>query len=121
MKICIPVEANEGLKSKVFAHFGSAPYFLIFDTSKNNFEIISNSDSRHIHGMCHPLKVLENQTINAVACRGMGARAVQKLNEGGVRAFRANAGTAGEIIKKYSQGILEEINIENSCIDHECH
>ena len=28
MKVCIPVEVNEGLKSKPFGHFGSAPMFI---------------------------------------------------------------------------------------------
>ncbi len=121
MKICMPIETNEGLKSKVFDHFGSAAHFLIYDTEAKNFEIIDNSDKNHMHGMCHPLKVLENQTINAVVCRGMGARAVQKLNESGIRAYRVSAKVGHEIIESYEQGKLEEITVDNACVDHGCH
>jgi len=120
MKICIPIETNEGLESKVFAHFGSAPIFLLYDTDKESFEVINNNDKRHVHGMCHPLKALENQNINAVVCAGMGARAVQKLNQGGIRAYRAIAGTVEDIIKRYTKSELEEITIENSCLNHGC-
>jgi len=121
MKICIPIKANEGLKSKVNAHFGSAPCFLIYSTEQKTFEVINNSDSHHIHGMCHPLKALDNKGIGAVVCGGMGARAVQKLNEGGIKAYMASAEIAEEIIKKYSENALEEITIDNACTDHSCH
>ena len=121
MKICIPIETNEGLKANVFAHFGSAPYFLIYNTQKRTFEVINNRDSHHVHGMCHPLKVLESETINAVVCRGMGARAVQKLNEGRIRAYKASAETVQEIVERYMEGKLEEITVDNACIDHNCH
>jgi predicted Fe-Mo cluster-binding NifX family protein len=121
MRLCIPIKANDGKNSKVNAHFGSAPYFLIYNTEGQDFEIIGNSDSHHIHGMCHPLKALENQNIDAVVCGGMGARAVQKLNEGGIKAYRANAETVQEIIENYQQDKLEELTINNACIDHNCH
>ncbi|MBU2541649.1 MAG: NifB/NifX family molybdenum-iron cluster-binding protein [Candidatus Omnitrophica bacterium] len=121
MKICIPIETKEGIKAKVNAHFGSAPYFLIYDTDKNTFEIINNSDNHHMHGMCHPLKALDKKGIDAVVCAGMGARAVSKLNEGGISVYRVRAETVEEIIKRYKEGRLEEITVENACIDHSCH
>ena len=107
MKICIPTETNQSLKAKVNTHFGSSPYFLIYDSNKETFQIINNSNEHHIHGMCHPLSVLENLGIDAVVCRGMGVRAVQKLNSGGIKAYRTSAETVEEIIKKYKNGILE--------------
>lgn len=121
MKICIPIIENDGLKSKVSAHFGSAPYFLIYDTGKEAFEVIDNNDSHHMHGMCHPLKTLDNKGINAVACAGMGARAVSKLNEDSIKAYRASAETVEELIKKFKEGELEEITVDTACIDHNCH
>ena len=121
MKICIPIETNEGIKSKVFDHFGSAVHFLIYDTEMNDFKVIDNSDAHHMHGMCHPLKVLENQVINAVVCRGMGARAVMKLNEGGIKAYRSGAQTVQEIVTGYEGGTLDEITVDNACVDHGCH
>jgi len=121
MKICIPIVENEGLKSEVNAHFGSAPYFLIYNAEENNFEVINNSDSHHVHGMCHPLKALVNKGIDVVVCGGMGARAVQKLNEGNIRVYEVSVGTVEEIVKRYKEGKLEEITVDNACVNHSCH
>lgn len=122
MRICIPIESDEGLKAKVDAHFGSAPYFLIYDADKKTHEVINNSDKHHTHGMCHPLRVLGNQKIDAVVCRGMGARAIQKLCEDGIRAYRASVETtADEVTQKHKQGLLEEMTVENACVDHSSH
>ncbi len=121
MKICIPIENGEGKKAKVSAHFGSAPCFLIYDTNEESFEVIKNSNKHHVHGMCHPLEVLENQNINVVVCAGMGARAVQKLNEGGIKVYRVVAETADAIVKRYKEGYLKELTIENACVNHNCH
>ena len=30
MKICVPVEVNNGLESRPFGHFGSAPMFVVW-------------------------------------------------------------------------------------------
>ncbi|MFC1560056.1 NifB/NifX family molybdenum-iron cluster-binding protein [Candidatus Margulisiibacteriota bacterium] len=121
MKICIPTGTDKGLKEKVFPHFGSAPYFLVYDTDVENFNIINNRNKHHVHGMCQPLTALEGLEIDAVVCGGMGARAIMKLNEGGIKAYRAAAITVEDIIEKYKNGGLEEITVEKACTDHSCH
>jgi len=121
MRICIPTETDELKAAKVYGHFGSAPYFTIYDSEKDSFEVIDNSNQHHSHGVCHPMGVLDDKNIDAVACGGMGARAVQKLNEGGIKTYRAVAGTVGEIIEEYKRGGLKEITMENACSDHSCH
>jgi len=121
MRICIPVQTNEGLRALVSRHFGSAPYFLIYDSDKEAFEVISNSDEHHSHGMCHPIRSLEDQDLDAVVCVGMGARAVQKLKQAGLMTYKAKAETAEETISEYREGDLEEITIETACVDHGCH
>jgi predicted Fe-Mo cluster-binding NifX family protein len=121
MKICIPTETQDGKQAQVYAHFGSAPYFTIYDTEKDTVEIINNANEHHSHGMCHPMASLTGKNIDAVVCGGMGARAVQNLNEGGVKTYRAVPGTVADIIGQFSKGGLEEITIANSCIQHDCH
>jgi predicted Fe-Mo cluster-binding NifX family protein len=93
MRICIPTTTNDGKTAKVNEHFGSASYFTIYDTENNSVEVIENSNEHHSHGMCLPMTTLTGKNIDAVVCGGMGARAVQKLNEGGIKAYRAVAGT----------------------------
>lgn len=121
MKICIPTETSEGLKAEVYGHFGSAPYFTIVDVEKDSVEILNNANQHHSHGMCQPMKALMGQKIDAVVTGGMGARAVQGLNQGGIRAYRAIPGTVADIVSQFKKGGLEEITAQNACAQHGCH
>ena len=121
MKLCIPTETNEGKSAKVYGHFGSAPYFTIVDTEKNSVEIIDNANQHHAHGTCHPMNVLMGKSIDAVVTGGMGARAVQGLNQGGIKAYRAIPGTVDDIVSRFTKGGLEEITVQNACAQHNCH
>ena len=121
MRICIPTETNEGKQARVYGHFGSAPYFTIVDTDKNSIEVIDNANQHHAHGMCQPMKALTGKSIDAVVTGGMGARAVQGLNQGGVKAYRAIPGTVADIISQFAKGGLEEITVLNACAQHGCH
>ncbi|OGS35381.1 MAG: hypothetical protein A2293_03245 [Elusimicrobia bacterium RIFOXYB2_FULL_49_7] len=121
MKICIPVEKNEGLASKVSGHFGSAAYFAIHDIEGNVTEFVNNENQHHSHGMCQPLSVVGGMKIGAVVCGSMGAMAAAKLNEGGIRAYKATGETLAEIIESYKAGNLEEVTPENACGHHGCH
>jgi predicted Fe-Mo cluster-binding NifX family protein len=51
----------------------------------------------------------------------MGLRAVERLNAGGIKAFKAKGDTVSEIISEYSKGNLEEITPGTACTDHNCH
>lgn len=121
MRICIPTETDAGLKAKINAHFGSVPYFTIYDTVKDSLEVINNSNQHHMHGMCQPMDVLDNKGIDVVVCGGMGARAVMKLNESGIKAYRAITGTAADVLKRYKEGSLQEITPEIACDHSDCH
>ncbi len=121
MRVCIPTETNDGKNAPVYGHFGSAPYLTIYDTANDSVEVINNANEHHTHGTCHPMGALGGKSINAVVCVGMGARAVQKLNEVGIKAYRAEAGSVEEIVKKHKSNKLEEITVENACAQHGCH
>jgi len=121
MKICIPTATREGKSAQVYEHFGSAPYFTVCDTEKNTVEIIDNSNQHHSHGMCHPMAALAGKGIDAVVTGGMGARAVQKLNESGIKTYRAVPGTVEDLLKQFLGGRLGEITVNNACAQHGCH
>jgi predicted Fe-Mo cluster-binding NifX family protein len=121
MRICIPTENKEGLKAPVYGHFGSAPYFTVYDIEKDVLEIVDNTNAHHAHGMCHPIGVLGASSMDAVICQGMGMRAIQKLNEAHIKAYRTVAGTVAEIIEKFKKNELEEMTFENACAQHGCH
>lgn len=121
MKICIPVEKSNGLLSPLFGHFGSAPFFLIYDHKNNSHRIIPNTHAAHTHGMCQPLKMLAGEHLDAVVCRGMGARAVQKLNQGGLKAYLAEGQLAVDVLDAWTKNQLPEITPQTACQDHACY
>jgi predicted Fe-Mo cluster-binding NifX family protein len=121
MTICIPTTTNEGKEALVHEHFGSAQFFTLCDTETGMVEVIANSDQQHAHGMCQPLSIFADRHIDAVLCGGMGVRAVQKLNQSGIRAYRAIPGTVAEVLEQFAGGRLAEITVENACNHHGCH
>ncbi len=120
MKICIPTTSKDGMSAKVYGHFGSAPYFTIIDIDGGSVEILDNSNVHHTHGMCQPMDALNGKEIDAVISGGMGARAVNKLNQGGIKVFRSNGLTVEDTVKNYKSGKLKPITIESACKDHSC-
>ncbi len=112
---------QEGKSAQVFEHFGSAPYFTIYHTGKGVVEIIDNSNQHHSHGMCQPMSSITGKGIEAVVTGGMGARAVQKLNEGGIKVYRAVPGTVENLIEQFLKGGLPELTASNACSQHGCH
>ena len=121
MKICIPTETNKGKEAVVYGHFGSAPFFTIYDTDNGFVEIITNANQHHAHGMCQPMAALAGKSVNAVVTGGAGAGAIQKLNQGGIKVYRAISGTVADVAASFSEGKLEELSVENACVNHDCH
>ncbi len=121
MKICLPTAGNNGLSEKVYNHFGSAPYFIIYDTETKSVEIVQNDNIHHSHGNCHPLGVISKYNVDVVITNGMGKRAVQLLNDAGIKAYLLNGNTVEEAIKKFESNELIELTFENACGQHGCH
>lgn len=121
MKICIPIEGNQGLKSKIYGHFGSAPGFMICDIENGDNQFIANVNEHHEHGTCNPLKMLQKTTFDAVACSGMGMRAVQMLNQSGIKVLFSNSLFVEDLLNEYKDGRLKDLTLELSCKQHNCH
>ena len=117
-KICVPTKTNEGLKARVYGHFGSAPFFTIVDVEGKSVEVVDNGNRAHAHGQCHPIASLQGREVDAVITGGMGSRAVQMFHDSGIKVFRAEAGTVEETVQKYAGGRLEEITLEDGCRHH---
>lgn len=121
MRICVPTTTAEGAKARAHEHFGSAPHFTIVDTAAGSYEVVGNDGQHHAHGACRPMAMLEGRKIDAVVCAGMGAGALQRLHEGGIRVYRAIPGTVEEVVAKFGAGQLEEMTPETACGQHRCH
>lgn len=120
MRVCIPVQENKGLESIAYNHFGSAPFFLIYDTESKETKAIENGDLHHAHGMCQPLKALGGEKIDAILVGGIGAGALTKLNNKGIKVYRVENGSVDQNIQSLQQNKLAEFTVNNSCSHHHC-
>src|SRR4030043_1180222 len=96
MKVGFAVQGNEGVESKVYDHFGSAPAFIIVDTEGKDVLTVNNKNLHHAHGACNPIMALDGKSVEAMVVGGIGAGALVKLNGLGIRVFGAGAPTVKE-------------------------
>jgi predicted Fe-Mo cluster-binding NifX family protein len=121
MKLCIPVEKDEGLGSRIYGHFGSAPAFILIDPETMEHDSVVNNNAHHAHGMCNPLAALDSHLIDAMLLNSIGRRALEKLNAMGITVYRSNASTVEEAVREHMEGIFEVINIDSACAQHGQH
>lgn len=118
MKVCFPVLVAHGLESEVYGHFGSAPAFIVIDTDNSNITTINNKDQHHVHGACNPMKALNNQNVDAIVVGGIGAGALSRLNQLGIKVFQAQALTVKENISMLKTQNLPEHTLQHCCPGH---
>ena len=119
MKVGFAVQMNEGMESKVYEHFGSAPAFIIVDTEGKEVLIVDNKDLHHVHGACNPVLALDGKSVEAMVVGGIGAGALMKLNASGIKVYGAGARTVKENLALLSDSKLEELSVNNSCRAHQ--
>jgi predicted Fe-Mo cluster-binding NifX family protein len=118
MKVCFPVEKDEGIESAVYGHFGSAPTFVVIDTNQEDVGAISNANQVHEHGACNPVMALGGRQFDAVVVGGIGAGALMKLNAEGIKVFRAVEPTVRENLDLLMDSALPELTVNQTCGGH---
>lgn len=118
MRFCFPVERDEGLDSRVFGHFGSAPAFLIIDSETKEEKTITNKDMHHEHGMCNPVNALSGEQVDAVVAGGIGGGALAGLNSAGIVVYKAFYGTVRENLTAFGTRGLSLFTPDRTCAGH---
>ena len=121
MNICIPVENDDGLQSRVCAHFGSAPIFMIVDTDTLACKAVKNTHQHHAHGMCQPLAALSGETMDAIVVGGIGMGALMKLNAANIKVYRTSRPTLQATLDALKAGQLEPVTPGMACSHHHDH
>lgn len=118
MKICFPVQHDDGIDSIVYNHFGSAPIFVVVDTDADDLSTINNRDQHHSHGACSPMKALDNQKVDAIVVGGIGAGALTRLNQMGIIVHRSAAATIRENMALFTSQKLPVLTLQGCCGGH---
>ncbi len=120
MKLCIPIEEKNGMDSICYGHFGSAPAFCVVDTEAEEKLVgyIDNANEHHEHGMCNPVGAIAGKGISGIIVCGMGARAVQLMNQNGIKVYYAPRQFAVREIFDNYEFKFQEMRLEDSCQSH---
>jgi predicted Fe-Mo cluster-binding NifX family protein len=118
MNVCIPVIADQGLKSRVSHHFGSAPLFLVVEIEQATCRAIPNGNQHHEHGGCQPLRALAGESVDNVIVGGIGMGAVEKLRAAGIRVFVSSCETVEDALAAFKSGSLAEATPATACAHH---
>jgi predicted Fe-Mo cluster-binding NifX family protein len=118
MKVCFPTQHNEGIESTVFNHFGSAPTFVVVNAATREVTSINNRDLHHTHGACNPLKALSGERVDAIVVGGIGAGALNKLNQMGITVYRAMAPTIAGNMELFEKNSLPVLTMQQCCSGH---
>ncbi|MFH2035047.1 MAG: NifB/NifX family molybdenum-iron cluster-binding protein [Candidatus Zixiibacteriota bacterium] len=121
MLACIPTEGNSRFEDTVYGHFGSAPFFTLYDSNEDKITVLENRNAHHDHGTCHPMNQLVKYKIDCVICGGMGRRAIEALNAEGVKIYMAESKAVRETIEQLKSGKLSEIDPAKACQGHGQH
>jgi predicted Fe-Mo cluster-binding NifX family protein len=117
----MPVQDENGMASVVYGHFGSAPFFAVYDTDTKGIVFANNNESEHEHGKCMPVDAIRALNAEAVLCKGMGMRAANLLLEAGIKPFLVDATTVSDAIGKYDTRDVRVLDESTSCHAHGCH
>ena len=118
MKICFPVQNDNGIESTVYNHFGSASVFVVFDTDTSSVASINNRDQHHTHGACNPMEALDNQNVDAIVVGGIGAGALTRLNQMGITVHRSQGATIRENLSMFQAKSLPVLTVQGCCSGH---
>ncbi|MFW6220316.1 MAG: NifB/NifX family molybdenum-iron cluster-binding protein [Nanoarchaeota archaeon] len=96
--IFFPLLNNQGKDSKISEHFGHAPFFGIYDVLADEFKIFENNldHSNKIKNPIEQIQELVNPTT--IFAKGIGSRAIDIINEKGLKLKTGNYSTAREVI-----------------------
>lgn len=117
--LCVPISENLGLKSPVCAHFGSAPMFMIVDSSDRSFRIVENKHRRHGHGGCAPLETIAKESYDALVVGGIGAGALARLQTAGIQVLKSDYSTVEETVEEFKAKKLQPIDPTKACAGHD--
>jgi len=118
MRVGIPIESDQGETSEICGHFGSAPFFYVYDTIKKEAEVIENKNDHHEHGACNPLKAFDGADLDVVVVGGVGSGALMKLNQAGIRVCQASAISVKDNIELLKIGRLADFTTQHTCQGH---
>ncbi|MFP4529203.1 MAG: NifB/NifX family molybdenum-iron cluster-binding protein [Candidatus Kapaibacterium sp.] len=108
MKICFPINTDDGIKSLVNGYFGNSPLFLIYNTQTLTSRVLTNAGRDTSTAECSPLALLTDKGIDILVVSGIGNSALKLLNDADIRVYQSQGITVGDNIEAIKSTGLPE-------------
>lgn len=109
MKIAI-TSVNDNLDSELDPRFGRAQKFIIFDTEKETFESIDNSNINASGGAgSSSAKTIADKNVEIVISGNFGPNAVMALKAFGIKMYTSQVEKISAVIERLKNGNLKEV------------
>ena len=114
MRIALPVD-DSSWETTVCQSFGRAPYFLIYDSAKDQHSFINNNavSSRGGAGV-KAAQLLVDSKVEALLTPRCGENAEGVLSSAGVRLFKTVDSSVKDTLRAFTQGKLAELKEINA-------
>jgi cation diffusion facilitator family transporter len=110
-KLCIPVEKEEGLDSKISTYFGRAKKFMFIELKKGelkNFYFKDNPYSEtKIRAGLEASRFVVKEKIDSIITKEIGPISLHTLRDNVVDVYQGIDGNAKELLEKFSKGKLK--------------
>ncbi len=107
MRVGVPVETKDGLRSRVSRHFGRARYLAILDVSDDEVTSIDFVELPESHGPGDLPALAAREGVNVMVTYGIGRRAIERFAAMGVEVVPGVTGSIGDVINGLTKGTLE--------------
>ncbi|MBN2073747.1 MAG: NifB/NifX family molybdenum-iron cluster-binding protein [Actinobacteria bacterium] len=108
MKVAISSSGTD-LGSNVDPRFGRCPYFIIYDTSNDNFEVVNNQGRQAMGGAgIQAAQLVIDSKADAVISGNIGPNSYHVFSSASIKVYSGVSGTIEEAINKLKKGELKE-------------
>jgi len=109
MRICVPVDRDDGIDSVPSMSLESAPLFIIHDTGSGETEAVENTGCGQDEGGGDPLRTIRDLKFDVLITGNADNETIAALAAKGVKAYRAMPGTIAGNLEVLKMGSLDEL------------
>jgi ArsR family transcriptional regulator len=109
MKVCVPVDQDNGMDSIPAMDLESAPLLVIHDTGSGATEAVENTGQAGTGGGAEPLRALKGMEIDVLITGRAEDASLKALWDMGVKVYKSMPGTISGNIEVLKMGDLEEL------------
>ncbi|MEI6577457.1 MAG: NifB/NifX family molybdenum-iron cluster-binding protein [Bacteroidota bacterium] len=117
MRIAIPINKN----NEIDDHFGHCEYYRLLNVTENNevHELLTLKSEQGCGCKSNIAGVLASYGVSTMLAGGIGAGAINVLNNSGIKVIRGCSGDAFEVANQFIAGTISDSG--ESCAAHDHH